>query len=563
MPCRMTEQETVQLLRRHYARLKDERRTWEPFWRDVKQYICPGRGRFLGSESSSEVNNGSVNDNSRINCEVSRAMDILASGIQSGLTSKARQWFLLMNPDPDVSHDHDARVWYNEVQDVLEGVFRRSNVYSALRNVYYEMASFGQGVLSVEWHPENLINCRCHTCGTYCLEANSRQEIDTVFYIEYLTAQQLVEKYGEDAVGQEIVERARKGNSSSEKHETVNLVTMDPQRYGLGCSERLPVASAHFLSRGGRGDVFLRRSGYRVFPFMTPRWDTVDNDVYGWGPSRDIMGDVKMLQRMEADKLKGLAKIVTPPMRIPPEMERRGLNMRPGGLNVVASLGEQAIAPLYTVGIDIQQLQMAAENITRNIKEGLYNSLFLSLLMQDNPQMTATEVQARQSEKLLMLGPVLERIHYELLDPLINRTFWLAWDEGMIPPPPESLADRGETQVEYVSILSQAQKAVGVARIEQSMSFLGSMLQTAPEMRHLVDWYKLYRTYNGMIGVREDIFKTREEYEAAVQQEKQMQQMAQMGQMAQPMAESAKALSDVNPANLRELLGGDIAGGLM
>ncbi len=114
-----------------------------------------------------------------------------------------------------------------------------------------------------------------------------------------------------------------------------------------------------------------------------------------------------------------------------------------------------------------------------------------------------------------------------------------------------------------MSGLSEAGQAVGVARIEQSMSFLGSMLQTAPEMRHLVDWYKLYRTYNGMIGVREDIFKTREEYEAAVQQEKQMQQMAQMGQMAQPMAESAKALSDVNPANLRELLGGDIAGGLM
>lgn len=553
-----SDRKLVQNARRHYERLKVESESWRPFWRDVKTYICPGRGRFLASNSSNEVNRGEVNDLARINCEVSRAMDVLASGIQSGLTSKARQWFQLVNPNPGISQEHEARVWYGQVQEILEGIFRKSNVYSALRNVYYEMASFGQGVMSVEWHPENVINCRCHTCGTYLLEANSRQEIDTVFYIDFLTAQQLVEKYGSEVVGDEIAEIAKKSGAYSERYETINLVTKDPQRYGLEFKESSPVASVHFLARAGRDDGFLRKSSYRMFPFMCPRWDTVDNDVYGWGPSRDIMGDVKMLQKMEADKLKGLAKIVTPPMRIPPEMERRGLNMRPGGLNVVSSLGDQAVAPLYTVGIDIQQLQMAAEQIKQGIKDGLYNSLFLSLLMQDNPQMTATEVQARQSEKLLMLGPVLERIHYELLDPLINRTFWLAWDEGLIPEPPESVLEGEETQIEYVSILSQAQKAVGVARIEQSMSFLGSMLQTAPEMRHLVDWYKMYKTYNSMIGVREDIFKKEEDYLQAVNQEKQMAQMAQMAQVAQPMAESAKALTEVNPADIQSLLGGGI-----
>ena len=86
-----------------------------------------------------------------------------------------------------------------------------------------------------------------------------------------------------------------------------------------------------------------------------------------------------MLQKMEADGLKGIAKGVTPPMRIPPELERRGLNMQPGALNVVSSMQEHAVAPLITVQTNIQQLQMKIDRVMEDIRDGLYNSLFLAL----------------------------------------------------------------------------------------------------------------------------------------------------------------------------------------
>ena len=568
----MDEGAMIQRLRGNYGRLKNDRMSWDQYWRDVKKYMCPGRGRFLAGENPTEVNNGQKDDPlCRINCEASRALEVLASGIQSGLTSKARQWFLLTCDDVQLAKEHAVRVWYGEVQEILEHIFQRSNVYSALRNAYYEMAAFGQAVVSVSYHPEKVITCRCHTAGTYCLEMNHRQEIDTVYYCEWLTAPQMADEYGEENLPDYIKDRlgpnGQQGQGGmTERYEVITMVTKSPSRYGLEWSDELPVTSVHFLNRAGSSgdgisEKFLRVSGYRDFPFMCPRWDVVDNDVYGWAPSRDIMGDTKQLQKMEEQKLKGLAKIVSPPMRIPPEMERRGLNMRPGALNVVNSMQENAVAPLYTVGIDIQQLTQAAEALKQNIKDGLYNSLFLSLLMQDNPQMTATEVQARQAEKMLMLGPVLERIHCELLDPLISRTFGLAVQEGLIPEPPDDLDNM--TNIEYVSILSQAQKAVGVSRIEQSLTFLGSLIQTAPEVRHLVDWYKMYREYNQMIGVREDIFVSKEEYDEKVQQERQMQAAQAMGQAVQPMAESAEALSKVNPANLKELLGGQMGGAMM
>lgn len=548
-------------VRKHFAQLRQERRSWEPFWRDVKEYIVPRRGRFLFSSSSSEVNRGVPVADRRLNAAASRALSILASGMQSGLTSKARQWFLLTHPDPEVSRYQPVRVWYDQVQDVLEGLYRRSNVYSALLHTYYEMAGFGTGALSVLSHPDKVMFCRPYTTGSYYLSTDHWFEVDSFYYTEYLTAHQLLLNYGRAALPAAVL-----GALDSDRHETrfetVNAVLRHPERFGVAAPGGKPIASVHFLSSGHDGDTFLRVSGYDSWPVMTPRWDVVDVDVYGAPPTEDIMGDIRMVQRMEADGLKGLAKGVTPPMRIPPELERRGLNMQPGGLNVVSSMNEHAVAPLMTAQVNMQQLQMKIDRVIEGIRDGLYNSLFLALLTQDNPQMTAREVAERHEEKLLMLGPVLERIHYELLDPLIARTFALANEAGLIPPPPVDV-DLGATQIEYVSILSQAQKAVGVSRIEQSVQFLGNMVAVYPEVRHALDPLKAYKEYNNMIGVRAGIFTSDDEYRKAVDAENQAAAAAQGAATGESLATSAKLLNDVDPANMKRLLTGDVAGGLV
>ena len=545
-------------VRQHYSQLKNDRLTWEPYWREVKEFIAPQRGRFLSSSGASEVNNGTRNDRKRINGVASRALGVLASGMQSGLTSKARQWFLLTHPDPDLNRYKPVREWYDSVQDVLEGIFRRSNIYSALLHTYYEMAGFGNGAVAVLPHPEKTLFCRPFTIGTYYLSADRWNEIDAFFYVEWLTAKQLVQSYGYDRLPNEV-QQAYSSRKFETRYETVNAVLRHPGDYGIRTGERFPVASVHFLGRGRESDGFLRTAGYRSFPVMTPRWDAVDVDVYGWAPTRDVMGDVKMLQSMEVDGLKGIAKTVDPPMRIPASMERRGLDTRPGGLNPVEVMGENAVAPLYASPINLQQLQMKVQAVQEDIKEGLYNSLFLALLTSDNPQMTAREVAERHEEKLLMLGPVLERIHYELLDPLIDRAFALAAEEELIPPPPEELMNE-PTQIEYVSILSQAQKAVGISRIEQSVQFLGNLVAVYPEVRHALDPYKTFGIYGRALGVRAECFRSESEYEKRVEAEKQQQELAQGAAVGEQLANSAKVMNDVSPANIRQLLEGGMGG---
>jgi hypothetical protein len=117
--------------------------------------------------------------------------------------------------------------------------------------------------------------------------------------------------------------------------------------------------------------------------------------------------------------------------------------------------------------------------------------------------------------------------------------------------------------VEYVSILSQAQKAVGVNRIEQSVGFLGSVTQIYPEARHLLDVERTVREYSNMIGAPAVIFKSGEEYAEAVRQEQQQAQMAQSVEVGNQAAQGVKALGEVDPANVQTLLAGTETGGLV
>ncbi|WP_406821525.1 portal protein [Pseudomonas sp. KnCO4] len=48
---------------------------------------------------------------------------------------------------------------------------------------------------------------------------------------------------------------------------------------------------------------------------------------------------------------------------------------------------------------------------------------------------TATDIAANKEEKMLMLGPVLERINDELLDPLIDQTFIIMLRQSMPSQP--------------------------------------------------------------------------------------------------------------------------------
>ena len=148
-----------------------------------------------------------------------------------------------------------------------------------------------------------------------------------------------------------------------------------------------------------------------MFPAFAPRWDVNGTDVYGRSPAMDVTPDCKMLQAMTATMRRMQHKIADPPMVADDALKQYGVTLDPGGLSFVnAASFAQSGAPVVAV----QQPEPAALNYTMQgikdveqiIHDGLYTDLFRMLIDDDRRQITATEIQAKQQEKMILIGPV-------------------------------------------------------------------------------------------------------------------------------------------------------------
>jgi hypothetical protein len=159
--------------------------------------------------------------------------------------------------------------------------------------------------------------------------------------------------------------------------------------------------------------------------------------------------------------------------------------------------------------------------------------------------MTATEVAERQEEKQLMLGPVLERLHTELLDPLVSHTFARALEANILPPAPEELSG-AELQVEFVSMLAQAQKAIEVNAVDRLVGHIGVLAQAGKvDAIDKLDTDKSVERYADHLGVDPDLIVSGDEVALLRQQRAQQQQAAQAAENADKMAGAVGKLGGV------------------
>lgn len=187
------------------------------------------------------------------------------------------------------------------------------------------------------------------------------------------------------------------------------------------------------------------------------------------------------------------------------------------------------------------------------------------LSMQNTQQMTAREVAERHEEKLLMLGPVLEQFHNEVLEPLTLRTFGICLRNGLFPPMPEEITE-AELKVNFVSLLAQAQKMVEMPSIERVVGLAGNLAALYPEITDMIDADEVIRKSANINGTPEKIIRSEKDVEQIRQQRAEAQAQAEQAQQvveaaapARDMAQAARLMSETPTSGgsaLDELLGG-------
>jgi hypothetical protein len=354
----------------------------------------------------------------------------------------------------------------------------------------------------------------------------------------------MVEEFGIDKVS-EGVKAAYNNNNGENRFEVVHCIQKNNDIvHGRADASGMQFESVYY-ELNCSPEKFLRKSGYETIPFVAPRWTVVGVDTYGSCPGMDALADVKMLQKMEEKKLKALDKMVDPPMNAPVSMKGKGGTVISGGINYVdAGAGGQSFTPAYQINPDFQKISIEIERVETRIKRFFYNDLFLSVLQQDK-SMTATEVAERHQEKLVVLGPILERLQSELLGQIIDRIFHIMLRLNILPPVPEEISGM-ELKVDYISMLAQAQKSVGSTAITQLANFVGAVAQVSPESIDKFDGDEAIDQYADMIGVSPKVIRSDDVVAQVRQQKAQAQAQAQSMAALQANAQTGKLLSETS-----------------
>ncbi len=551
----------VQQHRARLQRLESLQSGWRETWRRIAEQVRPRSVRWVASERQTA---GQDKQAAIINSTPAIASRTAAAGLMSGITSPSRPWFRLSVSDRELAELDSVKEYLERVREEILEAFAKSNVYAVLQQTYEDLVDYGTALMQVDEDAEDVLRAYSFPLGSYFLEASERMAVDTYYRRTMLTVRQVVRRFGLDAVS-DTVRLAHKNSQYEDLVEVAQCVYPADDARPKGADPRLvpearPFRCVWWEVSATDPQKPLKEETFQERPFMAPRWQTTGEDVYGSSPGMVAVGDCEALQTLERRAAQMFELIVTPPLVAPASLRQKRVRALPGVVTYLDSVGpNDTVRPMHDV--NPQAPAVAANQIAvheARIRAAYYADLWL-LLSQSEGTMTAREVMERREEKMLQLGSVLEKLQDELLEPLITRAYGVLLRAGRLPPPPRELAETKEFKVEYLSLMAQAQKVLGLTGVDRFAGFVASLSQHVPQALDKLDGDAIVESYADMAGVPPQLLRGAEDVEKLRAERAKQQQRAQAVAQAPEAAKTAKTLADTEVAGsnaLEEMLRG-------
>jgi hypothetical protein len=531
-----------------WGSLQNDRSTWIDHWREISENVLPRSGRFL----ISDTNKGDKRHNNIYDSTGTRSLRILAAGLMAGMTSPARPWFRLTTSVPELDESAAVKRWLADVTRLMQMIFAKSNTYRALHAGYEELGAFGTWSNILMPNFKNVIHNHALTIGEYCIATDHEGTVNTLFREYQTTVSNAIREFGKEKVSLTVRNLYDQGKLDAK----VNVIHAIEPREDRDLTKRDNLNMAYksvYFEPGQEAGKYLSESGFKVFPALCPRWAASGGDIYGNSPGMEALGDIKQLQHEQLRKAQGIDYQTKPPLQVPSGLKNRDIETLPGGISYVDMAGPNGgIKTAFEVRIDLSHLLADIQDVRERIKGCFYADLFLMLANDNRSGITATEVAERHEEKLLMLGPVLERLHNEILDPLIEMTFQKMVEANILPPAPPEMQGM-DLNVEFVSMLAQAQRAIATNGIDRFVGNLGAVAQFKPEVLDKFDADQWADAYADMLGIDPELIVPGEQVAIVRQQRSQAAQAQQQAALMEQGANTAAKLASADTSGQNAL----------
>lgn len=549
------EQTPHQFVIQRKQELDEQRKSFYDHWRDVADYVSPRSMRT----SVGDITRGAKANQKIVDGTATLALRAFVSGISSSVTNPARPWVKLSVNDPIAAEDYDLNVWLDTSTRVIEDTLIKSNAYTELSKMYSSLCLFGTSAMAIFEDPLTTVRFETFSIGSYWLGSNERRVVDEFMREITMSVRQLVERFGIDGVSPAIKSQAENKRWSQmytvlhwigPNYEYNNKeISSKNKRFKELYVESGPVSNAStsvFAAGSNTGHVLLD-SGYDEFPIVAPRWDVDSEDTYGTDcPGMQALPDVKRLQAEERVKARALEKQADPPLNVPESMRRNTLTSAPNGFNFVDMRGQnEGIRPMYQVQFDVVGVMQDMELRRQRIRRFFYEDLFLMMANERRSGTKAREVEELHSEKTQQLAAAMSRFNDEALDPLIERVFAILARKKVFPVPPAQYANLDITP-EYINVMSQELKMVGIAAQDRMRQTVGMLGQVYPEALDMWDYDEDIRVLADRAMITPTLLRKAEDVQAMRQQRAQANAQREQAAMAQTQANTAQTLSQAN-----------------
>lgn len=494
-----------------FRELQSRRYTWDWLWQRVSDYIIPHRADFTIHRYPGQRRDYEIYDTT-----ATWALNQLAAGLHTLLTTPALPWFYLTTRHAELLSQQAMQIWLAEVQSRINAVFNDPGTHfqGQIHETYLDIGAFGSGVMDVQ-DTKNGIRFANRFLGECYFAQTATGEIDTLYRAFSLPYHRIVDIFGED-----VLPESMRKEGTKNPFQLFKLIHATYPKDGKWASCYYTVDK----------NILLREGTFKTFPYITPRWEKSHVEVYGRGPGINALGDILMVNEIKRTLLRAAHKAVDPPLLVPDQGFMQAINLNPGGQNYYDTTSPGSIQYLEAKSqfpIGERMLEMAQQDIIRAFYVDMLQlpGGLMPGAKNQNTYMTATEATIRRENAMRVIGPQVSRLQNELLSPLISKVYEILVQRRAIPRPPDAGLGK-EIDIVYVSPLAIAQAGAEVDNWTRFMAQVTPLASLDPTVMDSIDTSAVAPMLAQKYHVPAGLIRTAEQV-ARIQQQRQQAQQAQ------------------------------------
>ncbi len=462
---------TKQYFNTRLAELEDAYNAIKPDWQDLADYFLPRSVRFLARNVNKvPAKNKKIKDSTPL-----IALRNFSSGMMSGATSPATNWFRVKIRSFEKEPSFTVKTWCSRVEKIMRDIFNSSNLYRILPSVYKQIGVFGISVVALLPDETSLLRCYLLPVGSYRIAKDENGTVDTIARVYMDSAKNIYNAFGKENVS-DSVKQAIASNRFEEMFEIVHFVEPNKDYNPNSPWAKDKKFISVYYEQNSKDGKFLSSGGFDKFPYAVFEAEVNGEDVYPSDcPGINALPDVKQLMSMIIDEAKAVKKMISPTYKGPASLKNKKMIDAPAAF-IEEDENGRGLSPIYEVNPRVLEVDSIIEKLKSSIKEIFYNDLFAMILNTAERSRTATEVNELKEEKMVLLSPLLEQIHNGL-NRIIGWLFSECMKNSVLPEPPETIKGKN-LEIEFVSTLAQAQKAVKISAMERFTTFTINLAQT-------------------------------------------------------------------------------------